>query len=390
MYNPVKGSRISSRYLGGFRSTGGHSGIDFAAPSGTRAYAVVGGRVLSTGWGGAYGNLVKVLHDDGSVGYYAHLSRFGVKKNQRIEQGSLIGFVGSTGNSTGPHLHFEVRRDGSPVNPMPWLESAGSGKRTGSLSKGKTGGSLAPAKQASSFALPDIVQFTDPNDTLAMLEAQGMAAAPGGKAGGGFATPALDQAMGIMTGESDLEQSIGRESGLIQQSQMLRAMQRQQDIMLQQQAAYQTSMMEATAQQAPSGTSQGSHSQGGGGAGDLDKLIGAIRAKESGGSYSARNRHSGALGAYQIMPGNIASWSKAALGYSISSSQFLANPRLQDAIARHRLGIYFRKYGAAGAALAWYAGEGALRYSEAARNRGQGQYPSMNSYVRDILRRAGL
>ena len=388
MYSPVKGARVSSRYLGGFRSSGGHSGIDFAAPAGSRIYAVAGGRVLSTGWGGAYGNLTKVLHDDGTVGYYAHQSRFAVRPGQYISQGSLLGFVGSTGNSTGNHLHFEVRQDGKPTNPMPWLERAGSGKRTGSLSKtpGKQAGGFMPPQNT---MLPDIIQMTDPNDTLAMLEAQGMAAAPGGKAGGGFATPALDQAQGILTAESDLEQSLGRETSLIQQSQMLKAMQRQQDLLMQQ-AAYQTSMMEATGQQAPSGTSQGSYSAGGGASGDLDKLIGAIRAKESGGSYSARNRHSGALGAYQIMPGNIASWSKAALGYSISPSQFLANPQLQDAIAKHRLGMYFRKYGASGAALAWYAGEGALRYSEAARNRNQGQYPSMNSYVRDILRRAGL
>ena len=383
MYSPVKGARVSSRYLGGFRSTGGHSGIDFAAPSGSRAYAAVGGRVLSTAWGGAYGNLVKVQHDDGSVGYYAHLSRYGVKKGQRVEQGSLIGFVGSTGNSTGPHLHFEVRQNGKPADPTRWLNAGG--KNTGSLSKGKSAGSLADGKQPGSFAgqLPDLVQMTDPNDTLAMLEAQGMQASPGGKAAGGFSTPALDAASGRQPESTDLEQSLGREAAMIQQSQMLSAMQAQQ-------AAYQTSAMEATGQQAPAGNSQGSYSSGGGAAGDLGKLIGAIRGKESGGNYGARNGDSGALGAYQIMPGNIASWSKAALGYSVSASQFLANPKLQDAIANHRLGMYFRKYGADGAALAWYAGEGALKYSESSRNRGQGKYPSMNSYVQDILRRAGL
>ncbi|PZF84164.1 peptidoglycan DD-metalloendopeptidase family protein [Jiangella anatolica] len=380
MYSPVKGARVSSRYLGGFRSTGGHSGIDFAAPAGSKIYAAVGGRVISVGWGGAYGNLTKVQHDDGTVGYYAHQSRFAVKAGQRISAGSLLGFVGNTGNSTGSHLHFEVRRNGKPTDPIPFLNF--DGKRTGSLSK-------EPAKQGGSFAtpqggmLPDIIQMTDPNDTLAMLEAQGMGASPGGKAAGGFSTPALDAAAGRPSEQTDLEQSLGREAGLIQQSQMMKAMQAQQ-------AAYQTSMMQATAQQAPAAISQGSHSSGGGASGDLGKLINAIRAKESGGSYSARNRHSGALGAYQIMPGNIASWSKAALGYSVSQSQFLANPKLQDAIAQHRLGQYFRKYGASGAALAWYAGEGALKYSEGARNRKQGSYPSMNSYVQDILRRAGL
>lgn len=130
---------------------------------------------------------------------------------------------------------------------------------------------------------------------------------------------------------------------------------------------------------------------GGGGGDAFSRLFNAIRAKESSGNYGAVNRSSGALGAYQIMPGNLPSWSRAALGRSISRSEFLRSPQLQDAIARHQMLQYYNKYGARGAAIAWYAGPGALRYSSSALNRTQrGGYPSINSYAADILRRAGL
>lgn len=123
MYQPVRGARISSGYTGGFRSHGKHSGIDFAAPAGSAVYAAAPGRVISVGWGGAYGNLVRVLHTDGTIGYYAHLQGASVRPGSQIVRGSMIGRVGSTGNSTGPHLHFEVRRNGKLVDPSPWLDA---------------------------------------------------------------------------------------------------------------------------------------------------------------------------------------------------------------------------------------------------------------------------
>jgi hypothetical protein len=123
-YAPVAGSyRVTSQFQGGFRKTGGHSGMDFAAPYGTVVRAVVPGRVISAGWSGAYGNLVRVRHADGSIGYYAHHSRNTVKVGMRVGRGSPLGLVGSTGNSTGAHSHFEVRVNGKPVDPNPWLQS---------------------------------------------------------------------------------------------------------------------------------------------------------------------------------------------------------------------------------------------------------------------------
>lgn len=97
-----------------------HKGIDIAAPIGTPVMAVANGVVVESGWNdGGYGKLVKIRHNDGSVTFYAHNSRLLVRRGQQVEQGSLIAEVGSTGYSTGPHLHFEVHRLGKgAINPM--------------------------------------------------------------------------------------------------------------------------------------------------------------------------------------------------------------------------------------------------------------------------------
>jgi murein DD-endopeptidase MepM/ murein hydrolase activator NlpD len=100
-----------------------HKGIDIAAPIGTPIFAAAPGEVVSAGWNsGGYGNLVKIRHADGSVTYYGHNSRVLVREGQRVAQGEQIAEMGSTGRSTGPHLHFEVRPDGTgAVNPIAFL-----------------------------------------------------------------------------------------------------------------------------------------------------------------------------------------------------------------------------------------------------------------------------
>ena len=105
---------------GGIGSTN-HSGLDFAAPDGTMIYAASAGRVVAAGSAGGYGNLVRLAHADGVETYYAHQSRVSVTVGDIVEPGTPIGFVGSTGNSTGNHLHFEVRISGTPTDPYPWL-----------------------------------------------------------------------------------------------------------------------------------------------------------------------------------------------------------------------------------------------------------------------------
>lgn len=98
-----------------------HAGIDLAAPTGTPIGAAAGGTVTFAGVRGGYGNLVTVDHGDGTESRYAHQATIAVREGQRVTPGALLGTVGSTGMSTGPHLHFEFRRDGEPVDPAPLL-----------------------------------------------------------------------------------------------------------------------------------------------------------------------------------------------------------------------------------------------------------------------------
>ncbi len=130
------------------------------------------------------------------------------------------------------------------------------------------------------------------------------------------------------------------------------------------------------------------------GADNFANFLHAISGQESGGNYGAVNSSSGALGKYQIMPGNIPSWSREALGHSVSTSQFLHSPSLQEQIAQYMLHKYYNQYGAGGAAVAWYAGPG--RAAEWVRSGGrgfngsQGAYPTINEYARQILKRMGI
>jgi hypothetical protein len=106
----------------GPRGTGFHAGIDLPAPPGTPVGAAAAGRVIFAAYDPTgYGNLVEVTHGDGVVSMYAHLSGFSVHAGQSVETGTRVGRVGSSGESTGPHLHFEVRVRGAAVDPVPAL-----------------------------------------------------------------------------------------------------------------------------------------------------------------------------------------------------------------------------------------------------------------------------
>ena len=101
-----------------------HSGLDFRGPTGAPIHAAAAGRVSFAGVKSGYGNVVEITHSSGMITRYAHMSRFATRVGARVAAGDVIGAIGSTGRSTGPHLHFEVRINGRAVNPRPFLETA--------------------------------------------------------------------------------------------------------------------------------------------------------------------------------------------------------------------------------------------------------------------------
>ena len=121
LMHPLKGAgTVSSGY--GSRWGGFHKGIDFAASAGTPIYAASGGKVIYSGYNsGGYGNLIIIEHSNGYQTYYAHCSRLYANVGDQVSKGQHIAGVGTTGNSTGNHLHFEVRKNGTPMNPSNYL-----------------------------------------------------------------------------------------------------------------------------------------------------------------------------------------------------------------------------------------------------------------------------
>ncbi len=122
MKTPINGARLSSPFgnrkhpILGYTKL--HTGTDFAAPTGTPIMASGSGKILKAGWCGGGGNCVKIRHNSTYSTVYAHMSKFarGIKKGVRVKQGQIIGYVGSTGMSTGPHLHYEVIQNGKKIN----------------------------------------------------------------------------------------------------------------------------------------------------------------------------------------------------------------------------------------------------------------------------------
>ncbi|TDD26674.1 M23 family metallopeptidase [Kribbella turkmenica] len=124
---PTTGYRLTAHFgQAGGRWARNHTGLDFAAPIGTAVRSVLAGEVVQASYAGAYGRQVKVRHADGTVTSYSHMSEFAVSVGDTVPAGSRIGAIGVTGNTTGPHLHFEVLLGGdNQVDPEPWLRNRG-------------------------------------------------------------------------------------------------------------------------------------------------------------------------------------------------------------------------------------------------------------------------
>ena len=127
---PVSGTKTSDfgpRFHPVLKQNRNHNGVDWAAPTGTPVYAASGGRVAVAGLGGGYGNVVYIDHPGGEQTRYAHLDQIGpgISAGVQVTSGQVIGYVGTTGRSTGPHLHFELWVNGTPVNPLSYVGSGG-------------------------------------------------------------------------------------------------------------------------------------------------------------------------------------------------------------------------------------------------------------------------
>lgn len=129
--NPVRGARISSRFTKRrfhpiLKRWKAHLGVDYAARSGTPVFAAGDGRVAQASYAGSYGNLIRIRHAGGYETRYAHLKSFrkGVRSGGTVKKGQVIGYVGTTGRSTGPHLHFELRKNSTAINPLKVVQVA--------------------------------------------------------------------------------------------------------------------------------------------------------------------------------------------------------------------------------------------------------------------------
>jgi murein DD-endopeptidase MepM/ murein hydrolase activator NlpD len=137
---PVEGVRLTSSY--GMRDhpilrqRRQHNGVDLAAEHGTPVYATADGRVGKALYWGSYGNYVQIEHGGQLQTRYAHLSSYTVNSGDQVRKGQLIGYIGSTGRSTGPHLHYEVRVEGEPVDPVPYMVASYAGVEQGEGGRG--------------------------------------------------------------------------------------------------------------------------------------------------------------------------------------------------------------------------------------------------------------
>jgi len=127
IFNPAPGQSVSSsfgvRRDPFLRRPAMHSGIDFRGRTGTPIQATGAGKVVRAGWAGGYGRLVEINHGNGWTTRYAHMSRIDVKIGETVSTGDLIGAIGSTGRSTGPHLHYEIRKNGKATDPVRFLKA---------------------------------------------------------------------------------------------------------------------------------------------------------------------------------------------------------------------------------------------------------------------------
>lgn len=147
---PVDGSFVSSGFGERIHPITGqpdfHAGVDLAVPMNTKVHAIDSGKVIQSGWRGLLGNAVEILHPDGDSSIYGHLSHIYVSQGQKVSADQLIGLVGSTGSSTGPHLHLTIKRQGRYLDPIAVLKKAPNAKSIAIASVAPTMSKLSKSK----------------------------------------------------------------------------------------------------------------------------------------------------------------------------------------------------------------------------------------------------
>src|SRR3954452_16887549 len=200
LVSPVKGTKTS-----GFGPRGGrnHDGVDLAAPTGTPVHAAACGVVTTRGVQSGYGNILCIDHGGGFTTCYAHLSGFNTSQGAQVHAGDVIGYVGSTGNSTGPHLHFETRVNGQARNPEPYLNGSqtvpGQHSRTASAkssSSSSSGSGSASTRSGStrSSSSPSSADATETQSSTADASTSGSSGAKPSATVQGRPAPAQQQA----------------------------------------------------------------------------------------------------------------------------------------------------------------------------------------------------
>jgi Meckel syndrome type 1 protein len=188
--NPVSGATQTS----GFGPRGGrnHDGVDLAAPSGTPVHAAACGVVSELGSQSGYGNIVCIDHGSGFTTCYAHLSGFNTQRGAQVHAGDVIGYVGTTGHSTGPHLHFETRVNGQPRDPAPYLNGSQRAPASGHA-KATGGGSAKAAKTRSGGSASGGAASTSSASTSSSKQPAQTQARPAANGGAGQPAPAQQQ-----------------------------------------------------------------------------------------------------------------------------------------------------------------------------------------------------
>lgn len=400
-----------------------HMGVDFPVPIGTPLLSMVYGTVSEVqrdpGTGASYGNAVAVKGDDGKEYFYAHMDKASVAIGQRVGPGEKIGYSGESGAPGGAHLHLEVRVNGQHIDPLQVLSTQDFGQQPKGIRTGgnkSLGGENEVAIDPRAIPMGNNTYLLDGKMVKFNTDfSKSQALGTGGASGAG--TPVKDMVViALRTDMQDIKIKAGLEpvgytalpvtkasppgtpvgyytlrnaqGGLLTQTAFLKKGATQ---ML---TTYGIDGKTYKTPAAPEPQAQASGSGAMAGGTKLDALRRAIIGQESNGDSYITNKDSGAIGYGQVMPDNVPSWTREALGRSLTPDQFRNDPKAQIATINFQMGKMFdRELKASGGnvemavrktASEWYSGQPALFDDPRPQTFGAGSYPSIREYTMSI------